>query len=86
MTEPEILDHVDALQDWLKVAWRQLSDPSLNSFDRRELRNQMKMNEAELRIYFETRAERLRGQVAQAEAAIVKRAKPELRLLGKIRL
>jgi hypothetical protein len=87
MTEPEILDHVHALHVWVNGAWRQLADTSLSTFDRRELRNQMKLSEAELRIYFERRAERLRVQVARFEAAFaVKRPKPDLRLLGEITL
>jgi hypothetical protein len=87
MTEPEILDHVHALQNWLKAAWRQLADPCLGTFDRRELRNQMKLTEAELRICFEMRAERLRVRIAQTEAVfVVKRPKPDLRLLGEITL
>ena len=87
MTETEILDHVHALEVRLNVAWRQLADTSLSTFDRRELRNQMKLSETELRIYFEKRAERLRVQVARFEAAFaVKPPKPDLRLLGEITL
>ena len=85
MTEPEILDQVHALQVWLNAAWRRLANSSLSTFDRRELRNRMKLNEGELRIYFERRAEGLRLRIAQTEAAFaVKRLKPDLRLLGEI--
>ncbi len=85
MTEPEILDQVHALQVWLNAAWRRLADPSLSTFDRRELRNQMRLSEAELRIYFERRADGIRLQIARTEAAFaVKRPKPDLRLLGEI--
>ena len=35
--------HVTALKDWLSgAAWRHLADPSLTSFDRREIRHYMK--------------------------------------------
>jgi hypothetical protein len=85
MTEPEILDRVHALKVWLNAALRRLADLSLSTFDRRELRNQMRLSEAELRIYFERRAEGRRLQIAQTEAAFaVKRPKPDLRLLGEI--
>lgn len=33
---------VHALKEWLRGTWRQLADPSLTSFDRREIRNCMK--------------------------------------------
>lgn len=36
----ETLDEdVHALKEWLRGTWRQLADPSLTSFDRREIRN-----------------------------------------------
>ena len=50
MNEPEILDSdIRALQQWLRTAWKQLGDPSLTAFARRELRNQMKQCSADLR-------------------------------------
>jgi hypothetical protein len=49
MTQPEILDQdIRALQEWLRAAWQQLSDPALTTFMRRELRNQMKQCNADL--------------------------------------
>ena len=42
MNQPEILDSdIRYLQQWLRAAWQQLGDPSLTTFSRRELRNQM---------------------------------------------
>jgi hypothetical protein len=39
----ETLDEdVHALNRWLRGAWRCLADPSLTSFERREIRNYMK--------------------------------------------
>ena len=50
MNQPEILDSdIRALQQWLRAAWQQLGDPSLTTFSRRELRNQMKQCSADLR-------------------------------------
>lgn len=55
MTQSEIFDRdirdcdIRALQEWLRTAWQQLSDHSLTTFDRRELRNQMKQCSADLK-------------------------------------
>ncbi len=40
---------VHALKEWLRGAWRQLADPSMTRFGRRELRNYMREAEAALR-------------------------------------
>jgi hypothetical protein len=40
---------VQALKEWLGQAWRYLAQPSLTRFQRQEMRNQMKMADAELR-------------------------------------
>jgi hypothetical protein len=51
------LDHdVCALKDWLREAWRRISDPSMTAFDRRELRNYMKEAEVALHVGFARRA------------------------------
>jgi hypothetical protein len=39
-----------ALKEWLRSAWRQLGEPSMTRFDRRELRNYMRQAEAALQI------------------------------------
>lgn len=63
MDQPEILDSdirdydVRALQQWLRAAWEQLADPSLTTFSRRELRNQMKQCSADLRARLQMAAE-----------------------------
>ena len=41
-------DDLRALSEWMRGAWRRLTDPSLTSFDRRETRNWM--NEAEIAL------------------------------------
>jgi hypothetical protein len=51
MTEREIQHHIATLQSWLAGAWRRLSDPAITTFDKRELRNQMKQADAALRRY-----------------------------------
>jgi len=40
---------VQALKEWLAVAWRLLADPSSTRFERQELRNYMKEADAALR-------------------------------------
>ena len=41
---------VQALKEWLRQAWRYLAQPSLTRFDQKEMRQQMKLVEAKLRI------------------------------------
>jgi hypothetical protein len=58
MDQPEIFDSdIRAMQQWLRTAWQQLSDPSLTTFSRRELRNQMKQCSADLRSRLQMQAE-----------------------------
>ena len=59
MNQPVILDNdIRALQEWLRSAWQQLADPSLTTFTRRELRNQMKQCSADLRNLLQLMASR----------------------------
>jgi hypothetical protein len=52
MTELEVLDsNIVGLKQLLRVAWRDLANPSLPDFERREARNQTKQYSAELRHY-----------------------------------
>jgi hypothetical protein len=66
MNQPEILDSdIRALQQWLRAAWQQLGDPSLTTFSRRELRNQMKQCSADLRARLQMAAEQQSEPVQQ---------------------
>ena len=70
MNQPEILDSdIRALQQWLRAAWQQLGDPSLTTFSRRELRNQMKQCSADLRERLEMVAEQQSESVQQPPPA-----------------
>ena len=62
MTELEVLDSsIDGLRKLLRVAWRDLANPSLPPFEHREARNQIKQYSVELRRHFQLReAERSR--------------------------
>lgn len=58
MDQPDIVESdIRAMQQWLRTAWQQLSDPSLTTFSRRELRNQMKQCSADLRSRLQMQAE-----------------------------
>ena len=79
MNQPEIVDSdICALQQWLRDAWKQLGDPSLTPFTRRELRNQMKQYSAELKAQLERAAHQL-PRVRDPSPTV---SKPELRILA----
>jgi|NGEPerStandDraft_6_1074524.scaffolds.fasta_scaffold69630_2 hypothetical protein len=62
MTELEVLDgNIDGLKKLLRLAWRDLANPSLPPFEHREARNQIKQYSVELRRYLQLKeAERSR--------------------------
>ena len=79
MNQPELSESdIRALQERLRAAWKQLGDPSLTAFTRRELRNQMKQCTADLRSYLQTATMR---PVPVKEASRTF-SKPELRILA----
>jgi hypothetical protein len=81
MNQPEIYDRdIRALQEWLRRAWRQLGESSLTTFDRRELRNQMKQCSADLKAHL-ARAEAERQSPPALDFSRPSR-RPELRLLA----
>ena len=80
MNQPEVLDpDIQALQQWLRDAWRQLGDSSLTTFSRRELRNQMKQCNADLRARLQKASEQQSAPLLQP---IPTYTKPELRILS----
>jgi len=79
MNQPELFDSdIRALQQLLRAAWKQLGDPSLTPFTRRELRNQMKQYGADLKAQLEKAAR----QPPAASASPHTFSKPELRILA----
>ena len=79
MNQPAIFDtDIRALQEWLRSAWQQLGDPSLTTFTRRELRNQMKQYSADLKAQLEKAA---RQPPAVRDSGRIF-SKPELRILA----
>ena len=68
MTDLEVLDRsINELKEWLNGAWRHLAKPSLTKFERRELSNEMKQCNVELRRCLDlVRAERANRRQASA--------------------
>jgi hypothetical protein len=63
------LDHdIDGLQRLLRVVWKDLANPSLTRFQRREAINQMKLCSAQLRRALDAvEAERIREREARKQ-------------------
>jgi hypothetical protein len=79
MNQPEIFDaDIRALQQWLRNAWKQLGDPALTPFTRRELRNQMKQWSADLKAQLEKAA----AHPPPPSDSTRRFSKPELRILA----
>jgi hypothetical protein len=85
MTELEVLArNIHSLKELLRVAWRDLANPHLSSFERRESRNQIKEYSAQLRHHFQL----LEAERSQAPKSIdpghgrLRSAKAEFRVLG----
>jgi hypothetical protein len=79
MNQPEVLESdIRALQQWLRAAWQQLGDPSLTTFSRRELRNQMKQCSADLRACLQRAAE----QQFEPQQPPPTYSRPSLRILS----
>jgi hypothetical protein len=73
-------EDVLALSGWIRGAWRQLADPSLTSFDRREIRNYMKDAEIALHAGHKRISERERAR-REAEQVVVSRHRLDFRIL-----
>ena len=79
MNQPELSDSdIRALQERLRATWKQLGDPSLTAFTRRELRSQMKQCSADLRSYLQ-KLEAPQSQPVRNRGPAF--AKPDLRIL-----
>ena len=85
MTDLEVLDRsITELKEWLSGAWRHLANPSLTKFERRELRNDMKQCNIELRRCLELvrteRANRQRQSSANRPSQVIH---VDFRLIGQ---
>jgi len=85
MTDLEVLDRsILDLKEWLNGAWRHLAKPSLTKFERRELRNEMKQCNIELRRCLELvrneRANRQKQSSANQRSQVIH---VDFRLIGQ---
>jgi hypothetical protein len=85
MAEPDNLDRtIRGLKELLRVAWKDLANPALTSFERREALNQIQIRSAELRRYLlvvEARRIRFRKQLLDEHTSHGVE-KPKLRFLA----
>jgi hypothetical protein len=82
MTDANVLDcKIYELKEVQRVAWRHLADPLLTTFERREVRNQIRQSNNELRQYLQMMSERLRFRVRSGEEDAGRFGRPNLRLL-----
>ena len=82
MTDASVLDSkIHELKEVQRVAWRQLADPSLTTFERREARNQIRLSNSELRQYLQMMSERFRIRVKPTENVADGFGKPNFQLL-----
>jgi hypothetical protein len=85
MTELQFLeDKIGEFRAHLSDAWRSLSSSSLTTFERRELRNEMKRCGAELQRCLElVQAEHSRSRLRLAENSATRVKVVDFRLLGQ---
>jgi hypothetical protein len=83
MSELEVLvGNVDGLKELLRIAWRDLANPLLTAFERREARNQIGQYSVELRRHLQLiQAERMRSAKSSSTEESHPFGKPSLRLL-----
>jgi hypothetical protein len=83
MTDPDVLDYrIHELKELQRAAWRKLADSSLTLFERREVRNQIRLSNNELRQYLQMMSERIRFRARPAEEVADGFGKPDFRLLA----
>jgi hypothetical protein len=84
MSEADILSrNIHALKELQRVAWRNLADPALTIFERREIRNEIKQSDAELRSYLEMMSDRSRFRERPVDSGVADGfGKFEFRLLA----
>jgi len=83
MNEVDILDRkIVELRECQSHAWRQVADPLLTAFERREIRNRIKASEGELRHYLQMKSDRLRFEARTLKPYTSSPAKPAFRLLA----
>ena len=70
MTESDTLSRkIHELKAWQTAAWRRIADPLLTAFESREIRNQLRESNRELRRCLAMRSERFRFRPRPVEDA-----------------
>jgi hypothetical protein len=83
MTESDVLSRkIHELKVSQASAWRRVADPLLTTFERREIRNQIKESQGELRRCLAMASERFRFQSRAVEDAGDSLAQLKFRLLA----
>jgi len=83
MTDPDVIDcKIHELKEVQRIAWRQLADSTLTAFERREVRNQIRQSNNELRRYLQMMSERVRFRVRPADEVADRFGRPDFRLLA----
>jgi hypothetical protein len=73
---------VQALKEWLAKAWRYLAQPAHTRFDKQEMRQQMKLVEAKLRLGLQKSAARENAaRNAKPDLTGIDLTRPNLRFL-----
>jgi len=63
MTEPDNLSiKIREVVDWQTIAWRRIADPFVTTYERREIRNHLKVCDDELRRCLAIMSERFCGR------------------------
>ena len=82
MDHPAVLvGKIHELQEEQKVAWRRLAVSSMTAFERREVINQLRQSNSELRHYLELMSERVRFRPQPSQEIASSFGKPDFRLL-----
>jgi hypothetical protein len=82
MDDPDVLVRtIHALKEEQKAAWRQLAASSLTTFERREVRNQLRHSHNELRQYLQLTSERVHVRAPPPEEVAVGFGKPNFDFL-----
>ena len=77
-----LVGNVDGLKELLRIAWRDLANPLLTAFERREARNQINQYSVKLRRHLPADTERLRASKNSTEGCC-ELAEPSLQLLSR---
>ena len=83
MTDMDMLSRkISDLKDWQTLAWRRIADPAVTTFERREVRNHLKVSDEELRRCLDMMSARFRFDARPKENVGNSLANIKFRLLA----